>query len=78
MQKAKVASVLRSYVPSVTLIAPRLAHLAIIGLTLTLFLIGAGLSVRHLRRVGWRPLLQGLLLWVFISVASLVIIIRFV
>jgi len=57
-----LANVLRSYVPSVALIAPWFAHLTIIGLTLTLFLIGAGLSVRGLRSVGWRPLLQGLLL----------------
>jgi uncharacterized membrane protein YadS len=73
-----LANALRSYVPRVTLIAPWLAHLAIIGLTLTLFLIGASLSVTLLRSVGWRPLLQGLLLWVFISVTSLAIIIRLV
>ena len=73
-----LASVLRSYVPGVAVVAPALAHTATIGLTLTLFLIGAGLSVRTLRTVGWRPLLQGILLWVFISVASLDIILRFV
>ena len=51
---------------------------AIVGLTLTLFLIDAGLSARTLRIVGWRPLLQGVLPWVFTSVASLGIIMRFV
>ena len=73
-----LASVLRSYVPGVAAAAPALSHTATIGLTLTLFLIGAGLSARTLRQVGWRPLLQGVLLWVFISVASLGIILRFV
>ena len=73
-----LASVLRSYVPGVAAAAPALLHTATIGLTLTLFLIGAGLSARTLRQVGWRPLLQGVLLWVFISVASLGIILRFV
>lgn len=73
-----LASVLRSYVPGVAAAAPALSHTATVGLTLTLFLIGAGLSAWTLRIVGWRPLLQGVLLWVFISVASLGIILRFV
>ncbi len=54
------------------------SHTATVGLTPNLFLIGAGLSARTLRTVGWRPLLQGMLLWVFISVPSLGIIMRFV
>ena len=73
-----LASVLRSYVPGVAAAAPALSHTATVGLTLTLFLIGAGLAARTLRTVGWRPLLQGVVLWVFISVASLGIIMRFV
>ena len=73
-----LASVLRSYVPGVATAAPALSHTATVGLTLTLFLIGAGLSAQTLRTVGWRPLLQGVVLWVFISVASLGIILRFV
>ena len=73
-----LASVVRSYVPGVAAVAPMLSHTATVGLTLTLFLIGAGLSARTLRQVGWRPLLQGVLLWVFISGASLGIILRFV
>ena len=73
-----LASVLRSYVPGVAAAAPALSHTATVGLTLTLFLIGAGLSARTLRSVGWRPLLQGVVLWIFISVASLGIILRFV
>ena len=73
-----LASVLRSYVPGVAHAAPTLSHAATVGLTLTLFLIGAGLSAQTLRSVGWRPLLQGVVLWVFISIASLGIIMRFV
>ena len=71
-----LASVLRSSIPGVATAAPALSHLATVGLTLTLFLIGAGLSARTLRSVGWRPLLQGVLLWVFISAASLGVIMR--
>lgn len=41
------------------------------GLVVTLFLIGAGLTRESLRRVGWRPLLQGLVLWGFVSCVAL-------
>jgi uncharacterized integral membrane protein (TIGR00698 family) len=40
-------------------------------LTITLFLIGASLSPAALRKVGPRPLLQGVLLWIVVAVASL-------
>ena len=40
-------------------------------LVLTLFLIGAGLSREALRRVGLRPLLQGLLLWLIVAALGL-------
>lgn len=41
------------------------------GLTLTLFLIGAGLSRQVIRQVGIRPMVQGVLLWIFIGAISL-------
>lgn len=44
-------------------------------LTLTMFFIGASLSVDVLRTVGIKPLLQGILLWIVISVSSLLYII---
>jgi uncharacterized membrane protein YadS len=73
-----LASVARSFVPGMSGIAPALGHVATTGLTLTLFLIGAGLSTKTLRAVGWRPFLQGVLLWLFISVVSLMVITRLV
>jgi uncharacterized integral membrane protein (TIGR00698 family) len=73
-----LASVARSFVPGMAGIAPALGHAATTGLTLTLFLIGAGLSAKTLRTVGWRPFLQGVLLWLFISVVSLAAIVHFV
>jgi uncharacterized membrane protein YadS len=72
-----LASVARSFVPGIASAAPELGQLATTGLTLTLFLIGAGLSAKTLRAVGWRPFVQGVLLWLFISVVSLTVIIRF-
>ena len=41
------------------------------GLTLTLFLIGAGLSRQVIRQVSIRPMVQGVLLWIFIGAISL-------
>jgi uncharacterized membrane protein YadS len=48
-----------------------LVRLARIGLTVTLFLIGAGLSRQSLAAVGARPLILGVLLWIAISCVSL-------
>jgi uncharacterized integral membrane protein (TIGR00698 family) len=46
-------------------------RLGLTGLTVTLFLIGASLSVKTLRAVGPRPLLQGILLWIAVATGSL-------
>ncbi len=71
-----LASVARTFLPGVAALAPLLSHAATIGLTLTLFLIGAGLSKEILRAVGWKPMAQGILLWVFISATSLWVILH--
>jgi uncharacterized integral membrane protein (TIGR00698 family) len=42
-----------------------------IGLTATLFLIGSGISVGTIKRVGHRPLLQGIILWLLVLAGSL-------
>ena len=44
-------------------------------LTLTMFFIGASLSVDLLKQVGVKPLLQGVLLWMVISLCSLLVVI---
>ncbi len=45
------------------------------SLTITLFFIGASLSRKVLQQVGIKPLIQGVLLWIVISAASLAYII---
>jgi uncharacterized membrane protein YadS len=52
--------------------APTIVAIARTGLTVTLFLIGSGLSRTMLRKVGVKPLVLGVILWVVISVISLV------
>ncbi|MDQ3798287.1 MAG: putative sulfate exporter family transporter [Acidobacteriota bacterium] len=68
-----LASLVRTYAPDFVL--PSLfdsgVMLAKTGLTVTLFLIGASLSRSALRKVGVRPLVQGVLLWIAISIISL-------
>ncbi len=48
-----------------------LVWLAKKGLTVTLFLIGAGLSRKVIKQVGVRPMVQGVVLWIFIGLISL-------
>ena len=70
------AMLLNTYVPAVQPLGPVLVHVAKIGLTVTLFFIGAGLSGQVLKAVGVRPFVLGLLLWLVISTASLAAILR--
>lgn len=57
-----LAAVSNTYVHIFQSAYPVLKHLGGIGLTVTLFLIGTGLSMKTLREVGVRPFLQGILL----------------
>jgi uncharacterized integral membrane protein (TIGR00698 family) len=73
-----LASILRTYFAAVADFSPYLVKAAGIGLTATLFLIGSGLSKKVLKTVGVKPLLEGIILWIVISIGSLFIIMRFV
>lgn len=66
-----LAAVANTYVHIFQPAYPVLKHLGVIGLTVTLYLIGTGLSMKTLREVGVRPFLQGVLLWLFVAVGSL-------
>lgn len=65
------AMIIGTYVPFIAPAIPYLTAAAKSGLTLTLFLIGAGSSYKMLKSVGYKPLLQGVLLWIFISITAL-------
>jgi len=66
-----LAMLANTYLPILKPLSPAIVALAKKGLTLTLFLIGSGLSVGVVRSVGLKPFLQGTLLWAAISVVSL-------
>lgn len=67
-----VAIVLNTYVlDSVPHLGQAISGLARKGLIITMFFIGASLSRDVLKQVGLKPLVQGILLWLFISLSSL-------
>jgi uncharacterized integral membrane protein (TIGR00698 family) len=66
-----LAAVLNTYVRMLEHITPTLFTLGRLGLTATLFLIGSGISRATVKKVGWRPLLQGVVLWLCVGLTSL-------
>ena len=68
-----LATVLRTYAPAAIepSVFDAIVNLAKAGLIVTLFLIGAQLSPQTLRQVGVKPLIQGILLWIVISIVAL-------
>ncbi len=66
-----LAAVINTYGPQEPRLSEMFFQLGRLGLTVTLFLIGTGISRATLREVGWRPLAQGVLLWVLVGVTSL-------
>ena len=66
-----LAAVANTFIPIFQSAYPVLKHLGVIGLTVTLYLIGTGLSMKTLREVGIRPLVQGVILWLLVAVGTL-------
>ncbi len=66
-----LAAVLTSAVPAGAPTFHVLSTLGKVGLTATLYLIGAGVSRATIKQVGPRPLLQGVLLWAIVAVTSM-------
>ena len=68
-----LAVVARSYAP--LWVEPSffdaLVNLAKAGMTVTLFLIGTSLTLESIATTRWRPLFQGAILWVIVSIVSL-------
>ena len=73
-----LAMVINTYINFVQQYTHYIIAVSKLGLTLTLFLIGSGLSKTIMKSVGIKPLIQGLVLWIIVSVASLSVIIHFI
>ncbi len=72
-----ITMVIGTYFPAFTSTYSILVILAKKGLTITLFLIGSSLSIKKLKSVGVKPLMQGIGLWIFISIISLISVLYF-
>ena len=69
-----IAALLKTLLPQLHSVFGALNHMGKLGLTVTLFLIGASLNRETLRKVGIRPLLQGLTLWIIVGAGTLAVI----
>jgi len=69
-----LAALVNTLFPRFHVLFAALNHMGKLGLTVTLFLIGASLNRDTLRKVGVRPLLQGLSLWIIVGVSTLALI----
>jgi uncharacterized integral membrane protein (TIGR00698 family) len=69
-----LAAVVNSYVPALAPVTHWLSRAGRLGLTVTLFLIGTGMSRASLKAVGARPLVHGVVLWIVVAAGSLALI----
>ncbi len=65
------AALINTYGPQDPVLSNKFFTLGKLGLTATLFLIGTSISKNTLKEVGWRPLAQGVLLWLVVGSLSL-------
>ena len=69
-----VAMLINTYIPLPKVLTENVVFVSKKLLTITLFLIGCGLSVSVLKKVGVKPMLLGVILWVIISVTTLFVV----
>jgi uncharacterized integral membrane protein (TIGR00698 family) len=66
-----IAMIASTFVPEIQHIGKWIVPLSKKGMTITLFLIGAGLNFSSIKKVGPKPLLLGLGLWILIAAGTL-------
>ena len=69
-----LAAVANTYAHALAPAFPVLYRLGGIGLTVTLFLIGSGISPATIKSVGTRPLVQGIVLWSVVAIGTLLLV----
>ena len=69
-----IAALLNTLLPRFYSEFSALSYIGRLGLTVTLFLIGASLNRESLKKVGVRPLLQGIMLWMIVGAGTLALI----
>lgn len=71
-----LAAVVNTYFPVLAKFNSSISTLGRLGLTATLYLIGTGLSRATIKKVGIRPFLQGVVLWIIVGSLSLALILK--
>ena len=71
-----IAILLHTYFPIFDGFSKIATTLAKSGLNLTLFFIGSTISIQTLKTISWKPLFLAIVLWIIISVGSLLIILK--
>lgn len=71
-----LAMVVNTYVALPEAFVSVMVWIARRGMVLTLFLIGASLSLASIKSVGVKPLLQAVILWIVISMSSLAVVLK--
>jgi uncharacterized integral membrane protein (TIGR00698 family) len=66
-----LAIVLNTYLPFLETISPYIFNFSKTALKLALFLIGTGLSLYKFAKMGWKPVILGVSLWISVSLLSL-------
>lgn len=71
-----ISMVLNTYVPFPAWFTDSMVWIARRGMVVTLFMIGASLTLKMIKSVGVKPLLLAVGLWVIISITSLFVVLR--
>lgn len=71
-----LAMIVNTYIPLPEALTSTLVWFARRGMVVTLFLIGASLSIATVKQVGVKPLLLAVALWIIISLTSLEVVLR--
>lgn len=68
------ASAVRTFIPGLAQYESQIKTVSGVGFQVALFLIGTGLSLDALKRVGWRAIAQATILWLIVAAASLALV----
>ncbi len=71
-----IAVAANTYISALVYVSSYIVFFSKAGLTFTLFLIGAGLNRDALKSVGLKPMIQGVILWILISISALIVILK--
>lgn len=71
-----LAMIANTYLPLPQIFVDIMVWIARHGMVVTLFCIGASLSLASIKQVGVKPLLQAVALWIVISISSLVVVLE--